>query len=211
MKKEFEAFNKEDIELIKSLNTPKKIQDFINQLEINFEKQGETCYSPKTVLKMGRAHCMEGAMLAACILRFHRHEPLILDIEATEKDFDHVVTLFKINKHWGAISKTNHSVLRYREPVYKTIRELVMSFFHEYFTDEGIKTMRSFSSPVNLKKFDKNNWMTSEADVWFIPDYLADMKHNKILNKSQVKSLRKADKIEIDAGKLTEFKGNSKI
>lgn len=206
MKKGFENFDKEDIKLIQSLNTPKKIQDFINTLEINFEKQGETCYSPKTVLKTRKAHCMEGAMLASCILRFHGHKPLILDIEATKKDFDHVVALFKVNNLWGSISKTNHAVLRYREPIFKTIRELALSFFHEYFTDEGEKTMRSYSKPVNLSQFNNKNWMTSDSDVWFIPDYLITIPHKKILNKSQIKSLRKADKIEIEAGKLVEYK-----
>jgi len=206
MEKEFNDFNKEEINLISSLNTSKKIQDFLNELEINFEKHGETCYSPKTVLKTRRAHCMEGAMLAACILRFHGFQPLVLDLESTKKDFDHVVALFKIDNHWGSISKTNHAVLRYREPVYKSPRELAMSFFHEYFTDEGIKTLRKYSNPINLKMFDKKNWMTSGSDVWFIPDYLAKIPHKKILTRKQISNLRKADKIEIEAGKLVEYK-----
>lgn len=204
----FSGFNEEDIKLIKSLNTPSKIQSFINSLQINFEEKKETCQSPKTVLKSRKAHCMEGAMLAACILRYHGFEPLLLDIEATPKDFDHVVALFKIDNLYGSISKTNHSVLRYREPIYKSIRELALSFFHEYFTDSGAKTMRNYSNPVNLKKFDNLNWMTSDDEVWFIPDYLTKISHKPILNKKQISNLRKADEIEIQAGKLVEY--NSK-
>jgi hypothetical protein len=154
----FSEFSAEEIKLIKSLNSPKKIQDFLNSIEANFEESGDTCYSPLSVLRKGKAHCMEGALLAAAILYYHNQEPLILDLEATPEDFDHVITLFKQHGYWGAIGKTNHAVLRYREPVYKTPRELVMSFFHEYFLNSnGKKTLRTFSNPVNLKRFDKNS------------------------------------------------------
>jgi len=203
----FSEFSAEEIKLIKSLNSPKKIQDFLNSIEANFEESGDTCYSPLSVLRKGKAHCMEGALLAAAILYYHNQEPLILDLEATPEDFDHVITLFKQHGYWGAIGKTNHAVLRYREPVYKTPRELVMSFFHEYFLNSnGKKTLRTFSNPVNLKRFDKFNWISSEEQVWFIPDYLTKIPHNKILNRKQIMSLRPADKIEIEAGLLTEYK-----
>ncbi len=197
---------KEQIKIYKSLNTPSKIQDFINTIPTNFEESGEdTCLSPLQVLRQNRAHCIEGAILAASILRFHGHEPLILDLESTKKDHDHVITLFKQNNCWGAISKTNHAVLRFREPIYRTLRELVLSYFHEYFMDNGEKTLRTYSNPVNLRMFDKLNWETTEEEVWFIADYLTKIKHHNILTKSQIKSLRKADKIEIEAGKLTEY------
>lgn len=205
MKDYFKDFTEDELSLIKSLDTPHKIQSFINSLEINFEEERETCYSPKTVLNLRKAHCMEGSMLAACILRYHGYQPLLVDIEATKDDFDHVIAVFKINGFYGAISKTNHSVLRYREPIYKSIRELAMSFFHEYFTDSGVKTMRTYSDPVNLKQFDGKNWMTSEKDIWFIPNYLTKIPHKSILTKKQIENLRKADEIEIQAGKLTEY------
>lgn len=205
MKNFFKDFTEEELSIIKSLNTPHKIQSFINSIQINFEESGETCHSPKTVLKLRKAHCMEGAMLAACILRYHGYPPLIIDIEATKEDFDHVVALFKIDGFYGAISKTNHSVLRYREPIYKSVRELAISFFHEYFTDSGVKTMRTYSSPINLKQFDDKNWMTSDKDVWFIPNYLTKIPHKPILTKKQILNLRKADEIEIQAGKLAEY------
>jgi len=197
-----EMFTKEEINLYKRLNSPKKIQDFLNSLKINFEEEGDTCMSPRMVLKKGKAHCIEAALLAAVALRFNGDKPLIVDLEANKKDFDHVVAVFKRNGHWGAISKTNHAVLRYREPVYKNIRELVVSFFHEYFLDNGKKTLRRYSMPVDLSIFDDRGWMFAEKDVWYIPKYLTKIKHWDILNRKQILGLRRADKIEIEAGKL---------
>ncbi len=200
------GLNEKELKILKSLNTPKKIQDFLNKIPINFERRGDTCMSPRKVLRENKAHCMEGAMLAALALRIHGKEPLVLDLTATKKDFDHVICVFKRNGKFGAISKTNHAVLRYREPIYKNVRELVMSFFHEYFDDNGKKTLRSYSPIVNLSRFNKLNWAVSEEDVWEIPDYLAKVKHYQILTRKQIANLRKADKIEIDAGKLIEWK-----
>ncbi len=200
------GFNKKELKLLKSLNTPRKIQDFINKIPVNFEEHCETCFSPRLVLKYNQAHCMEGAMLAAVALRLQGHKPLVVDLTSTKDDFDHVIAVFKQNNHWGAITKTNHAVLRYREPVYKTIRELVMSFFHEYFLDDGRKTLRSYSTPIDLSKFDKKGWMTSEEDVWYIPEHLEKIPHKQILSKKQISNLRRADKIEINVGKIREWK-----
>jgi hypothetical protein len=194
------------IKLIKKLNTPKKVQDFLNSLEMNFEPNGDECNSPKVVLETKKAHCIEGALLAAIILRYHGREALLLDLESTNSDFDHVVTLFKENNCWGAISKTNHAVLRYREPIYKTLRELVLSYFHEYFLNStGTKTLRAYSDPVNLKIFDKTNWVTSNEDIWFIPEHLTKIKHYKILTRKQIRTLRKADPVERKAGEIVEY------
>src|SRR3989338_7819858 len=162
----------EEVSVLKKLNTPHKIQDFLNNIPTNYEKKGETCLSPRSVLKLNTAHCMEGAMLAALALRVQGQKPLVVDLTASKEDLDHVITVFKKDGCWGAISKTNHAVLRYREPIYRSIRELVMSYVHEYVNDAGKKTLRSYSLPVNLKKFDHKNWMTSEKDVWFVPKHL---------------------------------------
>jgi len=197
------GLNKAEIKLFKKLNTPAKIQDFLETIPFNFEKGGETCMSPRRVLKNNRAHCMEGAMLAAAILKFQGHAPLLIDLRAHKKDQDHAIAVFKINGKWGAISKTNHIVLRYREPVYDSVRQLVMSFFHEYFLDDGKKTLRSYTNPINLSKFDKKNWITSTEDLWYIDEYLNKAPHIPVLNKTQTASLRSADPIEIKAGKLT--------
>jgi len=193
------------------LNTPKKIQDFLNKIPTNFEPGRETVLSPRMVLRENRAHCMEGAMFAATALRFKGHKPLIVDLTSVKNDYDHVITVFKHKGHWGAISKTNHAVLRYREPVYKNIRELVMSYFHEYFTNhDGKKTLRSYSRPVDLSRFDKQGWMTAEQDIWYVPEYLLEVAHLPILSRSQIAFLRKADPIEVKAGSLLEWKKKSR-
>jgi len=197
--------NEKEIKILKQLNTPAKIQDFLNKIPINFEENGDTCMSPRMVLKNWKAHCIEGAMLAATALRLNEEKPLVVDLTATKNDFDHVICVFKKHRMWGCVSKTNHAVLRYREPIYKNIREMVLSFFHEYSDDYGKKNLRSYSLPVNLSRFDNLNWIASEKDVWFIPDYLAKVKHFPILSFKQIKGLRKADDIEIKAGKLLEW------
>jgi len=199
------GLDEKEIEILKQLNTPKKIQDFLNKMPINFEEGGDTCMSPRMVLRENKSHCIEGAMLAATALRLNGEKPLVVDMTASKNDFDHVICVFNRNGMWGCVSKTNHAVLRYREPIYKSIRELIMSFFHEYSDDFGKKTLRSYSLPVDLSRFDNLNWMASEEDVWFVPDYLAKVKHFPILNLSQIRSLRKADDLEIKAGKLLDW------
>ncbi len=145
-------------------------------------------------------------MLAALALRVHGERPLVLDLTAAAGDQDHVVALFRRYGCWGAISKTNHAVLRYREPVYKTVRELVLSYFHEYFLQSnGKKTLRSFSRPIDLSRFDKKGWMTSEEDVWFVPEYLADVHHTSLLSRAQIASFRPAETIEREAGAIVEW------
>lgn len=201
-------YSKEEQKIFQKLNTPSKVQDFLNGLQFNFETSGETCMSPRKVLLSGKAHCMEGAMLAAAAFEYHGAEPLVLDLRSTiwPHDDDHVVAVFKRFGCFGAVSKTNHAVLRYREPVYKTLRELVLSYFHEYFLESGKKTLREFSPPVNLSRFDKLNWQVSEKNLFEIPKYLNDVRHFSILSEKQIKELRKADAIEIKAGKLVEWK-----
>ncbi len=205
----FFGLSEKDVKLIKKLNTPAKVQDFLNSLDMNFEPNGDECNSPAEVLRKKRAHCVEGAILAAVILRYHGMEALLLDLESNNSDFDHVVALFKEDGYWGAISKTNHAVLRYREPIYRTIRELALSYFHEYFLNkDGAKTLRTYSVPVNLKVFDKKNWVNSKEEVWFIPEYLTKVKHHKILTKKQIRMLRKADIVERKAGEIVEYEKN---
>lgn len=207
----FKDLTKEELKVFKQLNSPHKLQDFINAIPANFEKNGETLRSPRWVLKERQAHCAEGAFLAAAVLWFHGQKPLLMDLKTTDDDFDHVVALFCRGKFWGAISKTNHAVLRYREPIYANPRELAMSYFHEYFLDNGAKTLRSYSAPFDLSKIRLNSldnlgvsWLTTEEDLWQIADLLDSSPHYRILDKKKVASLRRADPIEIKAGKLTE-------
>ena len=199
------SFNKKEITLIKKLNTPAKIQDFLNNLRFNFEENEETLKSPVMVLRTKSAHCIEGAILGAHILSMHGFPPLVLHLQTIKGDYDHVIAPFKHKGLWGALSKTNHAVLRYREPIYKSIRELVMSYFHEYFLNKnGKKTLRKYSRPLNLNVF-KSNWMLEEGGLWNIDEELDKIKHYDIASKNVFKNLRNADRIECAAGKIVEF------
>lgn len=199
------GFNRDELRILKKLNSPVKIQNFLESIPINFEKQGETCMSPRRVLRERRAHCIEGAMLAAAALWVNGNRPLLLDLKTVDADECHVVAPFKTHGRWGAIGKTNHSVLRYRDPVYRTVRELVVSFFHEYFLDDGRKSLRSYSKPLDLSQSKLRGWTISEDDLWHIADMLDDIPHYNILNRSMIATLRSADPIEIKASELTQW------
>ena len=202
--------SKSEIKLFRRLNTPKKIQDYVNSLDFNFEEDGDWCMSPREVIKNQKANCLEGAMFAAAVLEFHGGKPFVLDLRSVKKpyDDDHVVAVFKKFGCLGAVSKTNHGVLRYREPIYKTVRELSLSYFHEYFLNDGRKTLREYSEVFDLNYFNKLNWRTTSESLLEISFYLDKIKHHKILSPAQIKNLRKADKIEIEAGKLVENRKN---
>lgn len=189
---------------LRKLSTPSKIQDYINTLPFNFEKSGETCMSPARAIKACKAHCFEGALISATALWIQGRKPLLLDLVSTEQDFDHVVAVFKEESGWGAISKTNHAVLRYREPVYKNVRELVMSYFHEYFLHDGTKTLRSFSKPFDLSRLG-TQWISAEEELFDLAHALDTSPHTQILSPQMVRKLRKADSVEIQAGKVTEY------
>lgn len=204
-------FTKKEIQTLKKINTPAKVQDFLNDLRFNFEENGvDTIKSPLRVYREGNAHCIEGAILGAFILSLNGHEPLILHMGATEDDFDHVIALFKQDGLFGAISKTNHAVLRYREPIYKNIHELVKSYFHEYFTFDGKKNLRTYSVPLNLNIFKSRKWMEAEDDLWYVDEKLDKIKHYNIASSRVIKNLRLADKIERDTMDITEFNPSKK-
>ncbi|MBU0998867.1 hypothetical protein KKG24_00970 [Patescibacteria group bacterium] len=198
------VFTKKEESLIRKLNTPAKVQDFLDGLPFNFEKGGETLKSPLFTLRAKKAHCFEGALLGAFMLFRQGFRPYLIHLKATKEDFDHVIAPFKIKGFWGALSKTNHTVLRYREPIYKNIKELVMSYFHEYFLDNGQKTLRQYSALLNLNNF--KNWAIQDIDLWQIDKKLDKIKHYDIVPKHYIRKLRRADKIEIEAGKITEYK-----
>ena len=195
-----------ELKIFRALNTPRKIQDFIDQIPMNFEEHGDTCLSPCRVLRENKAHCMEGAMVAAVALRLAGWKPLVVDLKSSMRDVDHVIAVFEMHGCWGAISKTNHGVLRYREPIYKNIRELAISYFHEYYLlTDGAKTMRSYSSPFDLSRFDARGWMTADEDVWYVPHSIDSVRHFPLLTKSQIVRLRPADLIERSMAKIPEW------
>ncbi len=188
------------------LTTPQKIQDFLDKLPANELGEDEhTMRGPVEMLKAGRAHCMEGAMFAAAALAFHGHEALLMDLRSTNDDLDHVVALFKQNGLWGAISKTNHPVLRWRDPVYKSVRELAMSYFHEYFLYDGEKTLRAYSGAFNLKRFKAETWVTAVGDLDWLAEKLDDSHHFPIYPALQKKLLRPASHLEAVAAEAKEW------
>lgn len=195
-----------DRKILSRLNTPQKIQDFLDALPINNEKNGETCMSPSRVLKVKKAHCIEGAMLAAVALWLAGEKPLIMSLKVSRGDYDHIVALYKKNGHWGAISKTNHAVLRFRDPIYRTPRELALSYFHEYFlTINGKKTMRGYSRPINMKRFG-TKWVNSDSDLWDIGNTIFNMPHINIVPKGNENNIRKAHHIERASASIKEWK-----
>lgn len=185
--------------------TPAKIQDFVNSLPFNFERRGETHRSAEEAMKAGTAHCFEGALIAAALLMRLGQKPLLLDLKAARPDFDHVVALFKVGNRWGAISKTNHAILRYREPVYASVRELAMSYFNEYFLDDGTKTMRSFSTrPFDLSKHG-DAWLTGTENLAWLAHEIDRASHTVILSSKEAKKLRKAEPIERETLRFREY------
>ncbi|MDP2641843.1 MAG: hypothetical protein Q8P21_00925 [bacterium] len=192
---------------LKKLSSPQEIQDFLNATPFNFERGGETHSSVRYALKRGRVHCFEGALIAAAALWIKGQRPLLLDLKTVRPDFDHVVALFRKDKFWGAISKTNHAVLRYREPVYHSVRELAMSYFHEYFLLNGKKTLRQYSKPFDLSRFHLDMaWLTTKKNLADLAHKLDKSPHVNILSAKQIKNLRKADEIEIKASEIVEYK-----
>lgn len=198
------GLSREELLILKKLKTPEKVQDFLDSVPLNFEPEGDTCLSPRRVIRERRAHCIEGAMLAAAAFLINGEAPLLFDLRAAAHDQDHVVALFKWKDRWGAVSKTNHAVLRYREPVYKTLRELALSYFHEYIDKKGKKTLREYSAkPFDLRRYKSFDWITGEEDVWDIPGDLDDAPHLPILLPRQ--KLRKADAIEMKLDGIVEW------
>jgi hypothetical protein len=171
--------NKQELVLYRRLNTPEKIQKYLDDLPYNKERDGETCRGPRRVIRDNTAHCFEGALFGAAALRMNGLPPLILDLESVRDD-DHVIAIYRTNGCWGAIAKSNYAGLRFRSPVYRTLRELALSYFEHYYNLDGEKTLRAYSRPVNLSRFDKINWMTSEEELWAMPEYLLEISHTSI-------------------------------
>ena len=194
------CFDAGEMGILRSLRNPERIQHFLDHdVAYNKETEGETIRSPRRVLRDLTGHCLEGALLAAAALRIHGQQPLLLDLGAVRDD-DHVLAIFRRGEHWGAIAKSNYSGLRFREPVYRTTREMVMSYFEHYFNEDGEKTLRNYSRPVNLARFDRIGWMTAESDLWPIAYYLRDIPHTR-LHSGATRFSRVDDRL-FAAGKL---------
>jgi hypothetical protein len=191
-----EPFTPGELRTLRSLKTPNGIQRFLDAMPYHL---ATTAWSPRRVLRERTAHCLEGAIFAAAALRAIGHRPLIIDLEA-ERDTDHVLAVFKKRGHWGAVASSNYAGLRYREPIHRTLRELAITYFDGYFNLAGDRSLRTFSRPVDLARFDRLDWMTSEKDVWFIPEYLLEISHTPLVTRAMARRLHRVDKRSFEAG-----------
>src|SRR3954454_23437957 len=185
-----ESFTPSELRRLRSLKTPELIQRSLESLPYH---HANSAWSPRLVLREGTAHCLEGAIFAAAALRVNGFKPLLLDLEAV-RDTDHVLAIYQSEGHWGSIGKSNFAGLRFREPVYRTLRELVMSYFDSYYNLLGERTLRAFSRPVDLSRFDRLGWMTTEKPVWFIAEHLCHIPHTPLITPQQVQRLTRLDK-----------------
>jgi hypothetical protein len=186
-----------DLRTLRSLNTPPRIQKFIDALTYQY---ADTAGSPQRVLRERRGHCLEGALLAAAALRVNGYPPLVMDLESVRDD-DHVIALYRQNGLWGGIAKSNYAGLRFRAPVYRTLRELALSYFEHYYNLLGERTLRAYSVPVNLARLDAQRWMSSEDEVWCVPEALIAARHFPLFPDKVARSLPRLDRRSFEAGK----------
>ena len=199
------GLTKSEFAVLRRLNTPRKVQGFLFGLKQNFEPNGDTCRSVREVLRTRSAHCIEGAMLAAAALWVHGEPPLLLDMRA-ERDYDHVVALFRRNGCWGAISKTNGVFLRWRDPVYRSLRELALSYFHEYCNRRDHKTLREYSVPYDLRRADPAVWSSGAKHAWEVAETLDDLRHFRLVSRRQLREVTRRDAVERKSGLLQQYR-----
>jgi len=185
-----------DLRVLRSLRTPARIQKFVDSLEYQY---ADTAWAPQRVLRERKGHCLEGALLAAAALRVNGHPPLLMDLEAVRDD-DHVVAIYSDGGLWGSIAKSNFAGLRFRAPIYRTLRELALSYFENYYNLRGERTLRAYSIPVNLARLDDRHWMTAEEDVWCVPELLIAARHYPLLPDKVARALPRLDPRSFKAG-----------
>ena len=199
---------KRQYQTLARLRTPINIQDFLDALPMNWENGGDTHRSPACALRAKKAHCIEGALLAAAALWIAGEPPLLMDLWADEErdGEDHLVALYKRGRYWGAVSKTNHASIRFRDPIYRTPRELALSYFHEWFLNTtGEKTLTAYSRPYDLSRLGPD-WVAAREDLWHLDDILNALPHYPLMPRGHERYLRRADAMERRAGRLIEWK-----
>ncbi len=190
------GFTPAELRKIRALKNPHGIQRFLNETPYH---SARSAWSPRRVFQERTSHCLEGAIFAAAALRVLGFPPLVVDLEA-ENDTDHVIAVFKIRGHWGSIANSNWATCRYREPVHRTLRELAISYFDGYYNLRAERTLRTFSRPVDLSRFDDRGWMTDPKDVWYIPEYLCEISHTELLTPWQRQNLNRLDRRSYESG-----------
>jgi hypothetical protein len=191
--------------VFKRLNTPQKIQTFIEKMPPNFELKGDTCMSPRRVLRTRICQCAEGALLAAAILIYHGKPVWLVDMQSLPSDHDHIVTVFRERGLWGAISKTNHAVLRWRDPIYRSPRELMMTYAHEYNLNFGKKSLLAYSKPFSLARFAPRRWLIAEEELQWLMDALDDSPHVALAPRHALRKRRRTTRVELKSQDVTEW------
>jgi hypothetical protein len=199
------GLSERELAMLRKLDSPAKIQAFINRIPINHEHDGETVLSVREVLRQRRAHCIEGAFVAACALWLQGKPPLVMHMDCDISDYPHVITLFRRNGCWGAVSKTNGSRLRFRDAVYRSLRELALSYFHEYTNKRGEKTLRSYSAAFDLRRIDSALWVTNRDSCWEAHDRLEVLRHYPLLRRAQIRQLARCDPFEQRVGRIVQY------
>jgi hypothetical protein len=192
-------------QLFARLDTPQRIQDFLDRLPVNFSLEGDTAMSPRRVLDARMAHCAEGAIFAAAALAYHGKRPLLMDIRALPSDQDHIITLFKERGLWGAISKTNHAILRWRDPIYESARELAMTYAHEYCLPGGKKSMLSFSKPFSLARYAPRSWVVAPEDLDWLLVELDTSPHLPVAPRHALRNRRRSSRVELLSQDVVEW------
>jgi hypothetical protein len=172
-------------------------------MPVNFEPDGDTVMSPRRMLQAKVAHCAEGALFAAAVIMFHRKPVWLVDLRARPTDHDHVIAVFKAHGRFGAISKTNHSILRWRDPIYRSVRELAVSYAHEYCLPSGAKSLLAFSRPFSLARYAPSRWVTAEEDLHWLMDALDASPHEDVA-PGRIRQ-RRSSPIEIEAQAMVEW------
>jgi len=184
---------------LRRLDRPDKVQSYLDGLTYNIERDRDTVRSPRRVMRDRTAHCAEGAFLAAAAFRVQGRPPLLVDLEAVRDD-DHVLAVYRDRGLWGAVATSKFAGLRYREPVYRTVRELVLSYFEHYYNWDGERTLRAYSRPVSLARFDRIGWMTAEEDLWRLVEHLTAIRHTPLIPPAAARRLVRLDKRSYEAG-----------
>ncbi len=187
--------------VLRRLSTPEKVQRYLDDLTYNVEPDGDTVRSPRRVIRDRTAHCAEGAFLAAAAFRVNGRLPLLVDLEA-DNDDDHVLAVYRDRGLWGSVATSKFSGLRFRAPVYRTVRELVMSYFEDYFNWDGDRSLRAYSRPLSLARFDRINWTTAEEDLWPVVEWLTVAHHTPLVGLAVAKRLPRVDRRSFQSGVL---------
>ena len=186
-------------QVVRALTSPARIQAFLDDTPYSAE---ERYRCPLSVLTDRKAHCFDGAVFAAAMLRRLGHPPLIVDLLPNDRDDDHMLALFKVDGRLGAVAKSNFSGLRYREPIFRSLRELVLSYFEDYFNAAGEKTLRAYTVSLNLARFDRQAWLTDDATMDTIADALDHIRQVPVLTLRMARRLRPVDPLALQAGLL---------